>query len=285
MNPEIQKTGRIKKLVLNIIASGLSADYDLEGLRKIALENLLFLVGIIVLPIFCAIAFSKNYYSLCIVDTSLFLFLVTVFFYLRKTKNHHSAAIFCMVVMGCVCFFFVVYGSIYNKTFYMWIFLYPPLALLLLGTVSGSVCSLLILAIVCTMFILNRYLAVLPPNIIEDEIRFGAVYISIYVIAFVMEKVRQAMQDRLNISNSKLEKTITEKEDLIRKLQKTIDEVAVLRGILPICSQCKKIRDDKGYWHQVETYFRVHSGADFTHSLCPECIEKLYPDIRNSNDS
>jgi len=100
-----------------------------------------------------------------------------------------------------------------------------------------------------------------------------------------MEKVRQAIQDRLNISNLKLETTVAEKEDLIRKLQKTIDEVTVLRGILPICSQCKKIRDDKGYWHQVESYVRSHSEADFTHSICPECIGKLYPDMKNSIES
>jgi hypothetical protein len=95
-----------------------------------------------------------------------------------------------------------------------------------------------------------------------------------------MEKVRQTTHDRLNVSNSKLEKTITEKEDLILKLQKTIDEVIVLRGILPICSLCKKIRDDDGYWHQVESYVRSHSEADFTHGICPDCMKELYPDIK-----
>jgi hypothetical protein len=130
------------------------------------------------------------------------------------------------------------------------------------------------------LFILDRYVVFLSPNTIENEIRFGAAYITIYLIAFVMEKVRQITQDQLNISNSKLEKTITEKEHLIEKLQKTIDEVRVLRGILPLCSQCKKIRDDKGYWHQVESYVSAHSEAGFTHGLCPECIRELYPYVK-----
>ena len=275
----------MRELMWNIISNGLPLDHEIEVLRKTVLENLLFLVGIFVLPIFCAIAFSKNYYTICIIDTALFLFLVSLFIYLRKTNNHQSAAIIGMVVMGCLCVFFVVYAGISNTTFYMWIFLYPLLALFLLGTVNGSVFSLLILSIVCILLILKRYLPFLTPGIIVDEIRFGAVYITIYLIACAMEKVRQAIQDRLNISNLKLETTVAEKEDLIRKLQKTIDEVTVLRGILPICSQCKKIRDDKGYWHQVESYVRSHSEADFTHSICPECIGKLYPDMKNSIES
>jgi len=49
--------------------------------------------------------------------------------------------------------------------------------------------------------------------------------------------------------------------------------------MFPICSSCKKIRDDKGYWNQIESYVRDHSEAEFSHSLCPDCVKKLYPDI------
>ena len=70
---------------------------------------------------------------------------------------------------------------------------------------------------------------------------------------------------------------------LIAKLNITIDElrnalakVNQLSGLLPICASCKKIRDDKGYWTQIEGYIRDHSEADFTHGICPECAEKLY---------
>lgn len=56
-------------------------------------------------------------------------------------------------------------------------------------------------------------------------------------------------------------------------------ELNILRGIIPICSACKKVRDDKGFWQQVEAYVRDRSEADFSHSICPECIEKLYPDL------
>jgi hypothetical protein len=61
------------------------------------------------------------------------------------------------------------------------------------------------------------------------------------------------------------------------KLKKALDEITALRRLLPICAGCKKIRDDKGYWHAVEVYFREHAHTDFTHSMCPECIKKYYP--------
>ena len=70
------------------------------------------------------------------------------------------------------------------------------------------------------------------------------------------------------------------KEMLISDLQQTLQEVKQLRGLLPICSSCKKIRDDKGYWSQIESYITDHSEAQFSHSICPDCLEKLYPGLK-----
>lgn len=71
-------------------------------------------------------------------------------------------------------------------------------------------------------------------------------------------------------------------EELVEKnasLEKALREVKTLSGLLPICSSCKKIRDDQGYWQHVEKYIQDRSGADFTHGICPECLHNLYPDI------
>ena len=75
---------------------------------------------------------------------------------------------------------------------------------------------------------------------------------------------------------SKRKSTEKEREQLIDELQDALAEVKKLRGFLPICSSCKKIRDDKGYWTQIESYIRDHSEAEFTHSICPECTKELY---------
>ena len=70
-----------------------------------------------------------------------------------------------------------------------------------------------------------------------------------------------------------------EKEKLIVELQEALAKVKTLSGLLPICSSCKKIRDDNGYWNQIETYIRQHSEADFTHGICPTCAKMLYPGL------
>ncbi len=74
-----------------------------------------------------------------------------------------------------------------------------------------------------------------------------------------------------------------ERENLIRELRNALAKVKTLSGLPPICASCKKIRDDKGYWSQIETYIHDHSGADFTHSICPDCSRKLYPEFHKDD--
>ena len=69
------------------------------------------------------------------------------------------------------------------------------------------------------------------------------------------------------------------REELIVGLQHAIEEVNLLSGLLPICASCKKIRDDKGYWNKIESYISSHAKVEFSHSICPDCAEKLYPEL------
>ncbi len=92
-----------------------------------------------------------------------------------------------------------------------------------------------------------------------------------------------------NISSELLERSIRyaierkqaedKRERLISELQDTLAKVKTLSGLLPICAACKKIRDDKGYWNQIEVYIRTHSEAEFSHGMCPGCAKKFYPDL------
>jgi hypothetical protein len=68
------------------------------------------------------------------------------------------------------------------------------------------------------------------------------------------------------------------RKKLITELQDSITTVKTLRGLLPICASCKKVRDDKGYWSQIEHYIAEHSEAEFSHGLCPDCVETMYPE-------
>ena len=107
-----------------------------------------------------------------------------------------------------------------------------------------------------------------------------------------LEALKSGAQDYLvkgNVSSEMLDRSIhyaierkkleLERERLVTELQNALSEVKKLSGLLPICSQCKKIRDDQGYWGELEGYIQGHSEAQFTHGVCPDCYEKLYGDI------
>ncbi len=97
----------------------------------------------------------------------------------------------------------------------------------------------------------------------------------------VSERTREldAANRRLLDEIEDRKRTEAEKEQLIDQLQKAMQEVKVLSGFLPICASCKKIRDDTGYWRQIEEYISRHSNALFSHGICPECTQKLYPEF------
>ena len=91
---------------------------------------------------------------------------------------------------------------------------------------------------------------------------------------------------RLEVANS-IGRDITErkqaeqeKERLIEELKQALAKIKTLRGMLPICASCKQIRDDKGYWHQVEVYIQSHTDTEFTHGFCPDCARKLLEGLK-----
>ena len=113
-----------------------------------------------------------------------------------------------------------------------------------------------------------------------------------------LQKANDELEQRVEERTAKLAKTTEqlevelterkrieeERKKLIKELQDALAEVKTLSGLLPICSSCKKIRDDEGNWNHIEVYIRDRSEADFTHGICPECRKKLYPKPYNYNE-
>lgn len=99
------------------------------------------------------------------------------------------------------------------------------------------------------------------------------------IIKTALEEPYKIIFHELDETNRQLnDEVITRKRTEI-ELTKALTEVKTLSGLLPICASCKNIRDDKGYWRQIEVFIRDHSEADFSHGICPDCIQKLYPDL------
>jgi hypothetical protein len=81
-----------------------------------------------------------------------------------------------------------------------------------------------------------------------------------------------------------LKKEESRRLKIIARLEESVGKVKRLSGLLPICASCKKIRDDKGYWNQIEAYITDNSDAELSHGICPECVKKLYPDLNIHGD-
>ncbi|MCI5159691.1 MAG: hypothetical protein D3906_14940 [Candidatus Electrothrix sp. AUS1_2] len=102
--------------------------------------------------------------------------------------------------------------------------------------------------------------------------------LSLYIVINSLNemKKRLAAEKELNQYKEELEDLVEQRTE---KLQEAVSQVKVLSGFLPICASCKKIRDDKGYWNQIESYIREHSEAEFSHGICPDCAARLYPEL------
>lgn len=98
----------------------------------------------------------------------------------------------------------------------------------------------------------------------------------------INSNLESLVHERTGDLNNKIQELNASKKNniqLIGELKKALKEVKTLSGFLPICSHCKKVRNDNGYWDQIETYIKKHSEAQFSHSICPDCAEKYYPDF------
>ncbi len=91
-------------------------------------------------------------------------------------------------------------------------------------------------------------------------------------------RIRSIEKQKEKLANLVAERT-KELETKNIELQEALNNIKTLRGLIPICSSCKKIRDDQGYWNQLEKYLKEHSEAEFSHSICPDCAKKLYPEV------
>jgi len=99
-----------------------------------------------------------------------------------------------------------------------------------------------------------------------DEVLIVSVYLMLAFAVYSFRRWRDVQVSRKRLAQKNAE------------LQTAFNEIKRLRGMIPICSSCQNIRDDSGYWHEVAAYISDHSEAEFTHSLCPYCMQKLYPD-------
>ena len=142
-----------------------------------------------------------------------------------------------------------------------------------LGAVSGY---FVLHPIIHIISVFHSHTGQTPPTNLDHEIvKAFSVSMLPWSLAFMI------LCALLGLFWGKIKQTDKEKSEAIVMLNKALAEVKTLSGFLPICASCKKIRDDKGYWNQIEAYISEHSEAEFSHGICPECAHNLYPDLYN----
>jgi len=145
---------------------------------------------------------------------------------------------------------------------FLWFYFFPLAAFYLVGTKEGVFWvfgSLLISGFLFSMSFRYAYS-------FDNSIRFLITYSIVSILSYGLEYSRNWYYRELQQEK--------------KMLEEALDEVKTLQSLLPICSICKSIRDDKGYWKQIEAYMYEHVGTQFSHSVCPVCMQEYYPEIK-----
>ncbi len=155
-----------------------------------------------------------------------------------------------------------------DKVAILWLYIMPLLMFFFLEKTEAIVSMIL--------FFFGAIILMMNPSLFGTfdygtviGVRFLVSLFFLTIISYGLESSRLRYSILLRKSNNEL---IAHKE----KLEKALSEIKTLAGMIPICSSCKKIRDDKGYWNQIETYIKERSEVEFSHGICPECSDKLY---------
>lgn len=196
-----------------------------------------------------------------------------------------NAAQYCLL-LACLL---VVGGEGGSKI--LWMYTFPLIGFFLLGKREGLLWSggMLLLDAILMMGAVPGLPVYAYPK--EFSVRFFSTYAIVAAVSFWFEHFRETYRAGMETKCVELEtergrleseilerrRTEREKEEAIIQLKDAVGQVRALRGLLPICSSCKKIRDEKGHWTQIEVYIDARSEAKFSHGICPECARGLYP--------
>ena len=203
------------------------------------------------------------------IDLMLCLFLMASVFAVVKFDFDLGVYRVSLIVWFAAALYVAAVGSGYGSALY-WLLVAPVMLFFFFERNEGKIWV--------SAFLIISGIIVLYPSLfgtysydIYHRIGFSASLLLLTGIGFGIETNR-----------SKYSQLLAEERDNLvgekRQLQKAMAEIKTLNRMLPICSHCKKIRDDKGYWQQVEAYIHDHSGAEFSHGICPECSRKYYAD-------
>lgn len=270
----------------------------LDTTEKIRLQHFtIFLItGLPLMLFFAAYNLLKGSLQLGLVSLGVAMSLGVARILLRRARSGLIIYRVNAFLFGGMLLYMVAIGGSHGSKA-LWMFVFPLIAFFLLGAREGALWNAaLYLAAMLLFWVLPGHLPVYAYDR-EFILRFSLVYWIVTAVGYWFEFLRQHYQrgmeserEQLIQEQARLKNEIAsrlsaeqEKENLILELQDALSKVNLLRGLLPICASCKKIRDDRGDWVQVERYVRDRTGAEFSHSMCPDCGDQWYPGLREKS--
>ncbi len=267
------------------LTAGCRDDAPPERLRQVALVNATLLVSLASALLFGFLAWRRGdtFPALMNLSFSSTLALLAIDHRLhgdlRRTVTGSVAA------GGLLFWTLIFHGSVLQSGF-VWMILYPIVSLFALGLRRGLVATGIGLAGAVAIFGLSHRIDAIPAYPLELVLRFVAVYLLVACLTFIMESTRQHFTARLEEARAQQERQAAELEahnaeraGLIARLEGNLREVRALRGLLPLCPGCRKVRDDEGYWSELDQYLRAAAGTELTHGVCPDCARALYAEF------
>ncbi|MBI9089627.1 MAG: hypothetical protein JEZ12_10460 [Desulfobacterium sp.] len=165
----------------------------------------------------------------------------------------------------------------------LWMYNFPLISYFFFGPVAGSVWLCVILISILVVLWPPFGLFITYPYPLEMKLRFLSTFLIFSGVICWVEYLKTSYLAKIKHKTLRLEQEIASRrtaeaarEKTICELQLALDEIKTLSGLVPICANCKKIRDDKGFWNGLEPYIEQRSTVSFTHGMCPECEDELY---------
>lgn len=251
-----------------------STDKSLDRIRRRKFFIPACVFGLIIVVIFSAIDYLEGDTTELFTDFAMGVILVASAIGIFKFDADRTVYTLGLNLLNLAILYNVSLGAGSQSALH-WLFISPLLAFFFLEKPEALVSIALFFAIVVLLLAFPGIFDTFDYGI-SKGLRFLVSLIFVAIIAYGLETSRSEFSKRLKRSNEALHAQKM-------KLEKALSEIKIMSGMLPICASCKKIRDDQGYWNQIEAYIEDHSDAELSHSICPDCARKWYPDFKLYN--
>jgi hypothetical protein len=248
---------------------------SVERTRRRQLIGLLTSFGIPVTLMFGVVDYLEGDTVEFLVDVTLVAILSAGLIAIFKYNKDRPAYFVGLNMLALALLYNVAIGAGSGSALY-WVFILPSLLFFFQGRRDGLISVGVVLVLLSLLLFLPGLVHAHDYGL-KTSLRFFPSLLFVAVIGYGLESSRYRFSDMLRREHEEL---LEEKANL----EKALRQIKTLRGLLPMCASCKKIRDDNGYWKQIEAYLHEHSDAKFSHGICPDCAKELYPDIKIYGD-